>query len=42
MSLGYASHVSSNCETQSEINILAGKLHLEDKEKTRKDNIKMD
>ena len=42
MRLGYARYVSRNCETQSEVNILVGKLHLKDKEKTIKDNIKMD
>jgi len=42
MRLGYASYVYRNCETQSEVNILVGKLQLKDKEKTRRDNIKMD
>jgi hypothetical protein len=42
MRLGYASYVYINCETQSEVSILVGKLLLKDKEKTRKDNIKMD
>jgi len=33
VNLGYTSYVSRNCETQSEDNILVGKLHLKDKEK---------
>jgi hypothetical protein len=40
--LGYVSYVSINCETQSEVNILVGKLHLKDKGKTREDIIQMD